>query len=94
MDIGEAIKAAKQGAKVARIGWNGKDMWVAFSPGAQALTSEKFWSPANRGYANSQGGVANVLPCLTMKTAGGDILMGWLASQTDLLSDDWFVVEN
>lgn len=33
------------------------------------------------------------MPYITMKTADGSILMGWLASQTDMLSEDWMVVD-
>lgn len=33
-----------------------------------------------------------VLPCITMKTADNAILMGWLASQTDMLAEDWAIV--
>lgn len=93
MNIGQAVQAIKQGQRVARAGWNGKGMWLAYSPGAPALPAEKFWSAANAEYAAEQpGGCARVLPCITMRTAGGEILMGWLASQTDLLADDWEVV--
>jgi hypothetical protein len=92
MDIGQAIQALKAGERVAREGWNGRDMWLAFSPGHPALPAENFWADGNRQYAESRGGHATVLPCITMKTAGGDILMGWLASQTDLLAEDWFIV--
>jgi len=92
MDIGEALQRAKQGDRVARRGWNGRDMWVTYSPGADALPAANFWSPANKRFAESQGGYARVLPCFTMKTADGSILMGWLASQTDMIADDWFVL--
>lgn len=94
MDIGQALNAAKQGARVARRGWNGKDMWIAYSPGCEALPAENFWSPANKAYAQSKGGFAKVLPCFTMRTASGEILMGWLASQTDMDAGDWFIVED
>jgi hypothetical protein len=93
MTFGLAIEALKQGFKVARSGWNGKGMWLAYSPGASALPAEKFWAGPNRDYAvGCPGAVANVLPCITMKTATGEILMGWLASQTDMLAEDWIVV--
>ena len=91
MDFGEALKAVKSGKRAAREGWNGKGMWIAFSPGAQSLPPERFWSEQNRKYAEEVGPV-DVLPCLTMKTATGEILMGWLASQTDMLAEDWAVV--
>jgi hypothetical protein len=89
MDFGDAIRALKAGKRVARAGWNGKGMWVALSPGHENLAAEKFWAGHNRAYAESQGGTAHVLPCFTMKTATGEILMGWLASQADMLADDW-----
>lgn len=93
LSFGLAIEAMKLGKKVARAGWNGKDMWISLSPGAEGLPAEKFWNTNNREYARSNGGWANVLPCITMKTADGKILMGWLASQTDMLADDWVIVE-
>lgn len=92
MDFGTAIQLLKSGFKVARQGWNGKGMWLALSPGAKGLPAEKFWSPQNRDYAE-ENGPTDILPCITMKTATGEILMGWLASQTDILADDWVIVE-
>jgi len=92
MNFGQAIEALKAGKRVSRSGWNGKGMWLALSPGATALPAEKFWAGPNRDYALERGGTADVLPCITMKTATGEILMGWLASQTDMLADDWGVV--
>jgi len=89
LDFGLALVALKRGEKVAREGWNGKGMWLALSPGVASLPSEKFWAGPNRSYAEEQGGAATVLPCITMKTATGEILMGWLASQTDMLAEDW-----
>ena len=93
MDFGDALRFLKQGHRVARAGWNGKGMWLAYSPGSTSLPAEKFWAPPNRAFAEANGGAATVLPCITMKTATGEILMGWLASQTDMLADDWGIVE-
>jgi hypothetical protein len=92
-DFGDAIRALKDGKRVARAGWNGKGMWLCLSPGRESFSAVDFWAPANRDYALKQGGAAKVLPSITMKTATGEILMGWLASQTDMLADDWHVVE-
>ena len=89
MTFGNAIEIVKSGGRVARSGWNDKGMWIAYSPGSEALPAQNFWSPSNRQYAEQNGGTAKVLPCLTMKTATGEILMGWLASQTDMLAEDW-----
>lgn len=92
MDFGDAIRALKEGCTVAREGWNGKGMWLALSPGHPSLSAQKFWAGPNRDYAEASGGHAPVLPCITMKTATGEILMGWLASQTDMLAEDWVIV--
>jgi hypothetical protein len=89
MTFGQAIEALKSGERVCRSGWNGKGMWLSYSPGSKDLPAEKFRSPHNRAFAEGNGGKADVLPCITMKTADGKILMGWLASQTDMLSEDW-----
>lgn len=66
MDFGEAIKALKDGKRVSRAGWNGKGMWLAYSPGCKALTAERFWAGPNREYAVTTGGTADVLPCITI----------------------------
>lgn len=90
MKFGEAIELAKKGKAVARSGWNGKGMWVTMSPGSPQVPSMQFWAPANREYAESlPERTVSVLPAMTMRTATGEILMGWLASQTDMLSEDW-----
>lgn len=94
MDFGDAIRALKSGKRVARDGWNGEGMWLSLSgDGVREISSGSFWSENNREYAYEIGGYAKVLPCITMKTASGEILMGWLASQTDMLSEDWVIVE-
>lgn len=93
MGFGGAIAALKAGKKVARAGWNGKGMWLSLScDGSREVPAENFWSQHNSEFARQNGGVATVLPSITMKTATGEILMGWLASQTDMLAEDWLVV--
>lgn len=94
MDFGEALKALKSGARIAREGWNGKNMWLSLSGPLEGrkIAAGAFWSANNAQYALQNGGEAYVLPCITMKTADGSILMGWLASQSDVLSEDWVVL--
>ena len=90
MTFGDALVALKAGRRVAREGWNGKGMWLSLSaPGVRDVPAGGFWSVNNADHARSQGGTAKVLPSITMKTATGEILMGWLASQTDMLAEDW-----
>jgi hypothetical protein len=94
MGFGGAISALKEGHRVAREGWNGKGMWLALScNNTREVPAEGFWSPHNAQHARDNGGSATVLPSITMKTADGSILMGWLASQTDMLADDWHIVD-
>ena len=92
LDFGDAIRALKAGYRVSRSGWNGKDMWLSLSGPLEGrrIPAESFWSIHNAKYAaQTLDGSANVLPCITMKTADGSILMGWLASQSDMLAEDW-----
>ena len=96
MDFGDAIRAMKRGAKVARRGWNGKGMWlcIPLCDGPKEIPAEKVWGKPNADYANRNGGTVKVMPYITMKAADGSIVMGWLASQTDMLSEDWVVVND
>lgn len=96
LTFGDALHMLKLGKRVARAGWNGKDMWISLSGVANVATpvdAGSFWSENNADYAyNQKDHVAYVLPCITMKTADGSILMGWPASQTDMLAEDWVVL--
>ena len=98
MTFGQAIEALKAGQKVARAGWNGKGMWLSLSGPLEGrvINADDFWSENNRQWARQFGG-AMVLPAITMKTVNAHgreaILMGWLASQTDMLSEDWEIVK-
>jgi len=87
-----AIVAIKDGARVRRAGWNGKDMWITLSPGNSRVPAENFWAPNNRLHAEKQPTrCLEVLPYITMKTADNKIVP-WLASQTDLLANDWEIL--
>jgi hypothetical protein len=94
MNFGDAIFCLKKGLRVARTGWNGKDMWISMSGKLEGVPvlAKGFWNPHNEAFAITNGGAATVLPTITMKTADGKILMGWLASQSDMFAEDWAVV--
>lgn len=93
LTFGDALEALKRGSRVARAGWNGKGMWLALScPDTRDVPAVAFWNEHNAEHARQQGGTAKVLPSITMKTATGEILMGWLASQSDMLANDWAIV--
>lgn len=95
MTFGMAIEAMKQGKKVARKGWNGKGMWlcIPLCDGPKEIPATGIWGKPNAEYAEQNGGTVKVVPYITMKAADGTIVMGWLASQTDMLSDDWQIVD-
>jgi len=77
MTFGLAIEAMKQNHRVARKGWNGKGMWLrVVIPGGDARKDDM--------------GMTN-LPYIEMKTADNK-LVPWLASQTDMLAEDWGIV--
>lgn len=93
LNFGDALFFLKQGKKVARKGWNGKGMWICLGKGNPNLHAGAFWNEHTRLFAEQNGGSAEVLPYIIFKTADNKILMGWLASQTDMLCDDWCIVE-
>lgn len=84
MNFGEALELIKSGKKVSRSGWNGKNLWIAYNPGSIITVSE------GRPLAASLpvGTVVSFRPYIIMKTADDEIVP-WLASQSDLLCDDW-----
>lgn len=90
MSFGHAIVALKAGHRVCRAGWNGKNMWLVLVPGSNGLTVDEGRPLAKAGL--DVGTTFNYLPHIDMWTAQGD-LVPWLSSQTDMLADDWQIVE-
>lgn len=92
MNFGKAIEALKEGKKVARKGWNGKGMYLWLM---QPATVKAEWckEPHLKQLAEQNGGEIEALGTIRMLTADKKILTGWLASQTDILSEDWEIVE-
>lgn len=90
MDFSKALELVKTGKRIARSGWNGKGMYVAYQPGypngiaINANTSKAIGQP--------EGTVCRFLPYLMMRTADGSFVP-WPISQTDALANDWTVVE-
>jgi hypothetical protein len=80
MDFGKALELLKQGKKVARKGWNGKSQYIELA--------------TNVSYKNPRGEIVNVdhaqmgnKAIAFVGTSG--VQLGWLASQSDMLSNDW-----
>ena len=84
MDFSEALVAVKGGAKIARTGWNGKGMFLYFVP-ANSYPAVTDIAKATFGDMVPYGAY------IAMKTAQNNVVP-WLASQTDLLADDWEVL--
>lgn len=91
MNFGQAIEALKQGKKVSRKGWNGKGMFLWLKP-ATKVKAEWCKDPLLKELAVKNGGEIQALGTICMLTAQNQILSGWLASQTDMLSEDWQLV--
>ena len=85
LTFGEAIDSMKQGKKVARAGWNGKGMYLYYVPADTYKTTTAI-AKAEFGDEVEYGAY------IAMKTAQGNVVP-WLASQTDMLGDDWQVVD-
>ena len=96
MDIGLAIKYAKQGHKIARTGWNGAGMYIVLMPELYLppYNSIDTIRKVNDRTAKHIGENAPLdsQPYFAMFTAQEQWQPGWLASQADLLGDDWELV--
>lgn len=93
MNFSEALEIIKQGRLVARKGWNGKGMFIFIGfasvevyrkegNGVIDIIDAKEWFNSN--YSG---------PTLCLKTAQNTIVVGWLASQTDMMSTDWIEID-
>ena len=84
MNFGKAIDLLKEGKKLRRKGWNGKNQYIELA--------------TNISYKNADGEIINI----NHKTMGNKAIafigtsgvqIGWLASQSDMLSDDWVLID-
>lgn len=84
MDFGQAIQRLKNGMRVQREGWNGKGQYIELA--------------TNISYKNTKGEVINIeheaignKAIAFVGTSG--VQLGWLASQADMLAEDWKVID-
>jgi hypothetical protein len=87
MNFGQALEALKEGKKVSREGWNGKGMFLFLVPGSRFQVNR---APLLGIYP--EGTTIDYHAHVDMKTADNKVVP-WLCSQTDMLSDDWGIVE-
>lgn len=85
MSFGLALEAVKKGLRVARAGWNGKGMYVFLANGVE------FFTEADISEFDDQD--VEVSDLLVLRTAQETFQPGWLATQSDMLADDWYIVE-
>lgn len=78
MTFGDALLALKEGKRVSRSGWNGKGMWLE-------LQVPDLFSKMTLPYIYLN------YPTDAVNTPGARV--PWLASQTDMLAEDWEIVE-
>lgn len=86
-NFGDALNHLKKGGRVARAGWNGKGMFLFLVPGSTFVVNR----PPLLGIY-PEGTTINYHAHIDMKTAD-DKIVPWLASQTDMLADDWQSVD-
>jgi hypothetical protein len=94
LNFGQAIEALKDGKRVAREGWNGKGMFLFLLP-AGTVPTKAIHDPALRAVVEYEigGETFEALGSIRMFTADKKILTGWLASQTDMLAEDWIILD-
>lgn len=85
MNFGEALEILKQGGSVSREGWNGKGMFLYFVPANVYPAQTEI---AKKNFGDS----VPYEPYIALKAVQNSVVP-WLASQTDLLAEDWKKVE-
>ena len=84
MDFGSAIKLLKQGKRLQRKGWNGKQQYIELATNISYIN-------ANRETINADHDAIGNKAIAFVGTLG--VQIGWLASQADMLAEDWRIVE-
>jgi hypothetical protein len=98
MDFGQALQALKQGKFVQREGWNGKGMFLYLTEGSTVDyellrgNAKKAAEKSTEIEGGAQGSSRYINSHIDMKDAFGQLVIGWLASQTDMLAEDWSII--
>ena len=92
LNFGQAIELLKRGNKLARSGWNGKGMFIYLVRGTE-IPSTQLRNEAKEKMGIDESALIKINPHIDMKAADGSIVIGWLASQTDMMAEDWVIVE-
>lgn len=84
MNFGQALNELKKGKRVARSNWNGKNQYIE-------LATNISYKNTNDEIVNTEHEAIGNKAIAFVGTSG--VQLGWLASQSDMLSDDWFIVK-
>lgn len=89
-----ALSALKNGRRITRKGWNGKGMFLFLLPANDGIPTSAIHDPALRQVIEEQvgGDTFDAYGSIRMWTADKKVLTGWLASQTDMLAEDWMIL--
>jgi len=103
VNFGQAIEALKQGKVVKRDRWNGVNMSLVLKKGSRDISDDTVdelppGSDTIEGVPFDLFDVGDVgtitrLPNINMVNTNGRIVTGWLASQTDMLAEDWIILD-
>lgn len=84
MSFGEALERCKKGAKISRLGWNGKGQYVELATRISYVDAQ--------GETINAGHKAIGNNALAFVGTSG-VQLGWLASQADMLAEDWVLTD-
>ena len=96
MDFSDALRNLKDGKKMTRKGWNGNivsfdpNMYIWLEPACKLPRLDAM--SENLKFAFGRNGSMEKLGTFVMKTRDNKLMVGWLATNTDLLAEDWVVV--
>ena len=93
----EALRYLRMGKRVARRGWNGKGQYVYYTKGSTAPYHDLKRETYNHYTLNETREIdhenVSIKGHLDLKNAQDEIIVGWAPSQSDLMAEDWFVIE-
>ena len=93
MNFSEALDKLKAGYAISRKGWNGANMFI-YLEHESLVDEKKVRNDTLRKLLSANTNKVKFNSHIDMKTADGSVTVGWIASQTDILADDWILYDN
>lgn len=93
LDFGGALEYLRQGLRLSRSGWNSKGQYIYMTNGSN-VTYRHLKENKRKMIRNSfdEDDLVEIMPHIDMKNAQNQIIIGWAPTQTDMLSNDWYIV--